>query len=174
MGKYNSVRSTCQVKINSTDINTPDDNWDCDQYPHCESNCWQKRNKPEICLLYIISDIAVLLKNMIKMKQNILKTWYQDIDRLHPLKLFFYLERCIITWRRFFQRFVEWQSAGNLTKLKETRLIIYMIDIINVLLVVICKIHVPLLLTDGHRYPPWHLLFFLPYYYTTYSLYCCI
>lgn len=91
MGKYNAVRSTCQVKIDSTDINTPDDNWDCDQCPHCESNCWQKRNKPEICLLYILSDIAVLLKNMIKMKQNILKTWYQDIDRLHPLKLFFLL-----------------------------------------------------------------------------------
>lgn len=111
MRKYNSVRSTCQVKIDSTDINTPDDNWDCDQCPHCESNCWQKRNKPEICLLYILSYIAVLLKNMIKMKQNILKTWYQDIDRLHPLKLFFYLERCIITWRSLFQRFVEFNET---------------------------------------------------------------
>lgn len=76
----------------------------------------KESNQTTICIMYSL--ILLSFKKMIKMKPNILKTWYQVIDRLHFVKLFFYFQCCIITSSSLFIEVYIHEIQRNSTKLK--------------------------------------------------------
>lgn len=101
----------------------------------------KETNQTTICIMYSL--ILLSFKKMIKMKPNILKTWYQVIDRLHFVKLFFLLSMLYYNLKQPFYRGLH---SWNSTKFNETK---EFVDMITTVWVVLCKSRITLL-TDGH------------------------